>query len=208
MSEKTTFSIQQSLGLGLAGFLLLYTLQACYRANGGDLPDRSHTNRSQAGDTLGHPSRFGFGRPATAREIAVLDIDVRPDGLGLPSGSGTVPAGKGLFSARCAACHGVDGTGGTGGRLVVTAFTAKEKAIGNYWPYATTLFDYIRRAMPYNAPGSLTSDEVYSLTAYLLHANRLLDSTAVLNARSLPKVVMPARKFFVPDDRRGGPEVR
>lgn len=80
--------------------------------------------------------------------------------------------------------------------------------IGNYWPYATTVFDYIRRAMPFNAPGSLTDEEVYSLTAYLLTANKILDEKTVLNATVLPKVMMPAQKFFVPDDRKGGPEVR
>ena len=80
--------------------------------------------------------------------------------------------------------------------------------IGNYWPYATTVFDYIRRAMPFSQPGSLTNDEVYALTAYLLVANRVLDGKTVLNAQTLPKVIMPAQKLFVPDDRKGGPEVR
>lgn len=86
--------------------------------------------------------------------------------------------------------------------------TTRAKAIGNYWPYATTLFDYTRRAMPYNAPGSLSAGEVYSLTAFLLYANKIIDSEKVINAASLPQVVMPAKKFFVTDDRRGGPEIR
>jgi cytochrome c len=86
--------------------------------------------------------------------------------------------------------------------------TTKAKTIGNYWPYATTLFDYVRRAMPYNAPGSLTANEVYDLTAFLLYANKIIDSAKLVDARSLPAIVMPARQFFVTDDRKGGPEVR
>jgi cytochrome c len=86
--------------------------------------------------------------------------------------------------------------------------TGKAKTIGNYWPYATTLFDYIRRAMPYNAPGSLSANEVYGLTAYLLNANKIIDSGSVMNTATLPRIIMPARKYFIPDDRRGGPEVR
>lgn len=91
---------------------------------------------------------------------------------------------------------------------MATSLTGSEKAIGNYWPYATTLFDYIRRAMPGNAPGSLTNEEVYNLTAFLLYANNLIDSTSVMNAQTLPGVKMPARSWFVPDDRRGGREIK
>ncbi len=157
------------------------------------------------------PDRFGFGKPATAAQIARLDIDIRPDGLGLPAGSGTAAIGAALFATKCAACHGVGGTGGPNGSLVITTpqpGKRPEKVIGNYWPYATTVFDYIRRAMPFNAPGSLTDNEVYSLTAYLLTANKLLDERTVLNSQTLPNVVMPAQKLFVPDDRKGGPQVR
>jgi cytochrome c len=165
------------------------------------------------GDTLPQslPDRFGFGKPATAAQIARLDIDIRPDGLGLPAGSGTAAIGAALFATKCAACHGVGGTGGPNGSLVITTpqpGKRPEKVIGNYWPYATTVFDYIRRAMPFNAPGSLTDNEVYSLTAYLLTANKLLDERTVLNSQTLPNVVMPAQKLFVPDDRKGGPQVR
>lgn len=84
----------------------------------------------------------------------------------------------------------------------------KEKTIGNYWPYATTVFDYIRRAMPFSQPGSLTNEEVYHLTAYLLNANEIIDEKTVINAQTLPKIVMPARDLFVPDDRKGGPEIK
>ena len=157
------------------------------------------------------PKRFGLGKPATAEQIVAQDIDVRPDGVGLPIGSGTAAQGAVIFATTCAACHGAGGVGGPGGTLVITTPAPSkrpEKVIGNYWPYATTVFDYIRRAMPFNAPGSLTNDEVYALTAYLLTANKLLDERTVLTAKTLPKVVMPAQKRFVPDDRKGGPEVR
>ncbi|KAB7727334.1 c-type cytochrome [Rudanella paleaurantiibacter] len=165
-------------------------------------------------DTI--PGRFGFGRAASAAHLTRLDSDVRPDGIGLPPGSGTAGQGAVLFRAKCAACHGPGGTGGPNGALVMTApadalaLSGKrpERVIGNYWPYATTVFDYIRRAMPFNAPGSLIDDEVYALTAYLLSANKVMDSTMVLNANTLPTICMPAQHLFVPDDRRGGPEIR
>lgn len=157
------------------------------------------------------PPRFGFGRAATPGQIAQLDHDVRSDGLGLPAGSGTATAGRVLFARKCGACHGVDGTGGPNGALVVTPPEPGRRpanVIGNYWPYATTVFDYIQRAMPFNDPGSLTDDETYALTAFLLHANGLISEKAVLDARTLPKVQMPARDRFVPDDRKGGAEVK
>lgn len=163
-------------------------------------------------DTTFLPSSFGFGRPATQAEIDKWDIDVRPDGKGLPAGSGISAKGKLIFDAKCVACHGAGGIGGPNGSLVSTTADAtgkrSEKTIGNYWPYATTIFDYIRRAMPFNAPGSLTNEEVYNLTAYLLNANKIIDEKAVIDAKSLPKIVMPAQKLFVPDDRKGGPEVK
>ena len=155
------------------------------------------------------PARFGFGRAASQREIDSEAIAIRPDGHGLPPGSGDVPAGRALFTEKCAACHGLTGTEVPALRLVgPMGDTTQAKTIGNYWPYATTLFDYIRRAMPRNAPGSLNAHEVYSLTAYLLSANRLIDSAAIMNAGSLPRVSMPAKPYFIPDDRTGGPVVR
>jgi cytochrome c len=163
-------------------------------------------------DTLSQPAHYGFGRPATAAEVAALDIDVRPDGTGLPKGEGNAMEGKAIYIQKCAACHGATGTEGPNDRLVVGDSTKsggrRIKAIGNYWPYATTLFDYIRRAMPFNLPGSLTDEEVYGLTAYLLNANGLLAADAKLNAKTLPKIKMPARDKFVPDDRKDGPEIR
>ncbi|NBB22998.1 c-type cytochrome [Runella sp. CRIBMP] len=164
-------------------------------------------------DTTQHPASFGFGRPATKAEIDRLDIDIRPDGKGLPAGSGLATKGKIIFDSKCVACHGAGGIGGPNGSLVTTTAAGDkekraEKTIGNYWPYATTVFDYIRRAMPFNQPGSLTNEEVYHLTAYLLSANKLIDEKTVIDAKSLPKVIMPAQKLFVPDDRKGGPEVK
>nr|WP_295922286.1 cytochrome c [uncultured Dyadobacter sp.] len=163
-------------------------------------------------DTLSGPGHFGFGRPATGAEIAALDIDIRPDGKGLPKGEGNAAEGKAIYALKCAGCHGANGTEGPNDRLVVGDTTQgrarRIKAIGNYWPHATTVFDYIRRAMPFNQPGSLTDREVYSLTAYLLHANGLWEEKAVLNAKNLPQIKMPARDRFVPDDRKDGPEIR
>ncbi|GEP92025.1 cytochrome c [Chitinophaga terrae (ex Kim and Jung 2007)] len=155
------------------------------------------------------PARFGFGRPASQAEIDSQNISIRPDGAGLPAGSGNFAAGRSIFQAKCASCHGPTGAEPTPNRLVA-AFgdTVKAKTIGNYWPYATTIFDYIRRAMPFNAPGSLTNEEVYHLTAFLLCSNKIIDSTTVIDARSLPRIVMPAKQYYVNDDRKGGNEVK
>ncbi|MBE7170806.1 MAG: cytochrome c [Williamsia sp.] len=175
-------------------------------------------NKNRSGDgvaalsgtaTSGWPARFGWGKPATDAEISALDIDVRPDGKGLPAGVGNAVEGKTVYLQKCAACHGLSGREGPQAQLVGSVDdTTKAKTIGNYWPYATTVFDYIRRTMPYNTPGSLTNEEVYNLTAFLLSANKIIDSTTRLDAATLPGVHMPAQKNFVPDDRHGGPEIR
>lgn len=160
---------------------------------------------------------FGMGRAVSKQEIAAWDIDVRPDGTGLPAGSGTVAHGEQLYREKCLACHGANGVGGPFGtlvgRLAGDAFPFGSdptvvKTIGNYWPYATTVFDYINRAMPFDAPGSLQAEEVYALVAYLLHMNEIVTADAVLSRDNLADINMPARNRFVPDDRRGGPEVR
>lgn len=166
-------------------------------------------------DTPAWPASFHIGRPATAAEVSAWDIDIRPDGAGLPLGAGTARNGKPIYMTKCAACHGT-GTEPIDAKLPGPALMndsaganyRKLKTIGNYWPYATTIFDYVRRTMPYNAPGTLTADELYSLTAYLLFANKIIDEQTVMDARSLPKVVMPAKRLFIPDDRTSGPEIR
>jgi len=167
----------------------------------------------------GETPRFGFGREPSPELLAAMDIDVRPDGKGLPEGSGTVARGREVFALHCVACHGPTGTEGPFDRLVGRdpreGFPFGEKAeylgtrtVGNYWPYATTLFDYIRRAMPQTAPGSLGADDTYAVIAYILHLNEIVPEDAVLDARSLPDIEMPARDRFVPDDRAGGQDVR
>jgi mono/diheme cytochrome c family protein len=165
-------------------------------------------------DTTHGPAKFGFGTTATPQEIAKWNIAIRPDGKGLPPGQGDAVTGKAIYTLKCTACHGTVGAEVTGIRLPGPALVgdtsakSRPKTIGNYWPYATTLFDYIRRAMPYNMPGSLTDNEVYSLAAYLLNANKIIPAGAVLDAKTLPAIIMPAKKLFIIDNRRGGPEVK
>ena len=146
---------------------------------------------------------YEFGRTATPEEIKLWDIDVRPDGKGLPDGSGTVGHGKEVFAENCAACHGENGQGGIKDRLVGGQGTLASdnpiKTVGSFWPYATTLFDYIHRAMPYQAPGSLSVDDTYAVTAYLLNLNGILPDDAKLDQVSLPKVQMPNRDGFIPE---------
>jgi cytochrome c len=171
------------------------------------------------------PERFGFGAPAPRELITALDTDVRPDGAGLPPGRGTAREGADIYARHCAACHGAKGEGGQAEALVgaepagMAPFGPQYEqwrngrpdvpfTVGNYWPYATTLFDYVRRAMPPTALGTLSADEIYSVVAWVLAQNGIIPDTAVMTAESLPKVVMPARTRFVPDNRRGRSEVR
>ncbi|WP_134088031.1 c-type cytochrome [Olivibacter sp. XZL3] len=158
-------------------------------------------------DEEGWPNRFGFGEEADEALINKWNMSIAPDGKGLPAGRGSAKQGAVVYQAKCASCHGPKGWDGPFDPLVIEE-GAMAKTIGNYWPYATTIFDYIRRAMPYNAPGSLSNEEVYQLTAFLLYANGLLGKDQELNATTLPKIEMPAKKLFVPDDRRGGREIR
>ena len=163
------------------------------------------------------PESFGFGHDASPAEIAAWDRDVRPDGEGLPAGSGTVAEGEPIYAAKCAVCHGKTGVEGPNDRLVRRAgegFPDGDDAdswtgrtIGNYWPYATTVFDYILRSMPQNLPGSLEDTEVYALTAYLLWRNDIIARDDIMNAETLPAVKMPARDQFHVDDRLGYKEV-
>jgi mono/diheme cytochrome c family protein len=157
------------------------------------------------------PSTFGFGTAASAERVAQWSVNVFPDGAGLPSGSGSVSEGGAVFQRSCASCHGENADGGAGGTLVGTEPWEEypgTDAIGGYWPYATTLYDYIRRAMPQNAPGTLTANETYAVIAWILWRNQLVPENARMDARSLAAVQMPARNRFVPDDRTGGRVVR
>jgi S-disulfanyl-L-cysteine oxidoreductase SoxD len=171
------------------------------------------------------PERFGFGKPAPRELITRLDTEIRPDGTGLPQGRGTPAEGGVIYARQCAACHGAKGEGGQAEALVGAEPTGSAPfgpqyeqwrgnrpdvpfTVGNFWPYATTLFDYIRRAMPTTAPGTLSADETYSVVAWLLAQNGIITDTAVMTAESLPKVAMPARSRFVPDDRKGGRVVK
>ena len=150
-------------------------------------------------------SSSGIGRAATPAEIAGWNIDVDRDGNNLPPGSGTVSHGSEIFDEQCAACHGARGEGGIGDQLVGgqgTLATSKPvRTVGSYWPYAPTLFDYIRRAMPQNAPQSLSNEEVYAVSAYILHLNGLLPAEATLDAKSLSAIKMPNRNMFSGDSR-------
>ena len=158
-------------------------------------------SRSVGDDTVG----YGIGRPATDSEIRAWNIDVAPHGEGLPPGQGTVKQGGQVYAAKCAKCHGASGTEGPLDRLVGGQDTLRTstpiKTIGSYWPYATTLYDYINRAMPFDAPQSLTPDEIYAVIAWLLHENGIIAEDIAMNARTLPLVQMPNRHGFVPDPR-------
>lgn len=161
------------------------------------------------------PGPWGIGRTPDRAELAAWDIDVNPEGRNLPAGRGTPAEGARVYAEKCASCHGRNGEGTpplypalVGREPADFSFAddfRKVRTVGNYWPYATTLYDYINRAMPFTAPGSLTPGEVYAVTAYLLAANGIIASDAAMDARSLPAVRMPARERFVPDDRSGGP---
>jgi mono/diheme cytochrome c family protein len=185
-------SMRTPVRVALAALLSLTALASCSSiAPGGQYAEASQD----------------IGTPVTDQDLAAWNIDVAPDGRGLPAGSGDVATGAHLFAAKCAACHGAQGQGGLGDPLIGgqgTLASAKPKrTVGSYWPYATTLFDYIRRAMPYNAPESLSADEVYALSAFLLNQNGIVPANTRLDAASLPRVVMPNHDGFVVDPRPG-----
>lgn len=211
--------IKLQTALVISGVIALLQVTACSR----DTPRRSTTRQvgqaapeevhDQATQTL--PIRFGsIGRSATRAEISAWNIDVNASGDGLPAGRGTYARGASLFVSQCAACHGAHGEGIPPfpkliGREPRDGFPfgrdAKyAKTIGNYWPYATTVYDYINRAMPFPAPGSLRPDDIYSLVDFLLAENEIIDKQTILDARSLRGIRMPARNRFVMDNRTGG----
>jgi cytochrome c len=141
-----------------------------------------------------------LGKPIDPADIAPWDISILPDGAGLPPGQGTAAEGAPIYKQKCAACHGANGEGGIAGQLIggpPRATLDGGKTIANFYPYATTIFDFVRRAMPYGQPRSLTDQEVYALTAFLLARNKLIGEADVMNAQTLPKVKMPNRDNFI-----------
>ena len=142
-----------------------------------------------------------LGQPVGEADLASWDIGILPDGRGLPPGGGTPAQGARIYAQKCAPCHGENGKGGVNAALVGGAPVKdmnSTKTIANFWPYASTVFDFIRRAMPFQQPRSLTDDEVYALTAYILAANKLIGENDAMNAETLPKVRMPNRDGFIP----------
>ena len=207
-TEKATLRRFASVGLLAATTLVSY----------GCAPDTpSGESSTVVSGTTEWPASFAIGQDATPAQIAVLDIDFGPDGAGAPPGSGSVAEGRLVYNVKCVSCHGITGTEGPNDRLVgreprdgfpFGETRAIRRTVGNYWPYATTLFDYVKRAMPQTFPGSLTDNEIYAVAAYILFLNEIIPEDAVMNAETLPAVVMPARDRFVADNRVGGPEVR
>jgi S-disulfanyl-L-cysteine oxidoreductase SoxD len=162
----------------------------------------------------GYPSKFDFGAPASAQDIAAVAIAIAPDGEGLPPGKGDYTAGKRVYETACGGCHGANLQGvaglpsmpaGMALRLIGGRGTLTTKnpvmTVESYWPYPTTLFDYVRRAMPFQAPGSLTADEIYAVLAYILAEANVIDKGTILDAETLPRVHMPNRDGFIPDPR-------
>jgi S-disulfanyl-L-cysteine oxidoreductase SoxD len=154
---------------------------------------------------LAQSPTFGIGRTPKPEELNAIDIDITPDGKGLPPGSGTAARGKDVYTRRCETCHGPTGKEGpqdviAGGKGSLNTSTPL-KTVGSYWPYATTLWDYLRRAMPFDHPGTLTVDELYATTAYVLLLNGVIGEHDVLDQTTLPQVQMPNRNGFVADPR-------
>jgi len=147
-----------------------------------------------------------FGMPVTPADIAAWDISIGPDGAGLPPGHGTAREGEAVCAVKCVACHGEKGAGKpndplVGGMGSLAGDKPALKTVGSYWPYATTLFDYIRRAMPWDHPKSLSDDEVYAVSAYVLNLNGIIGADDALDAQTLPKIRMPNRDGFIPFPR-------
>ena len=149
-------------------------------------------------------SPIGLGKPISENQIRAWNIDVGPSGAGLPPGSGTGITGEKLYQKQCASCHGDQGQGGPANRLVGGGSLNTDKpvkTVGSFWPYSTTIFDYVKRAMPHQAPQSLTDDQVYAATAYILYLNKIIAKDAVMDSKTLPLVKMPNRDGFIPIER-------
>lgn len=189
-------------------YLILTSLVSVVGCGGGDA--------SSASDRAAMDTRFGIGTPVDSQQLAAMDLDIGADGAELPPGRGSVAEGAALYKAQCAMCHGQKGEGmepafprllGRDPRAEDFKFASDPKlprTIGNYWSHATTLFDYIKRAMPHTAPGSLSNDQTYALSAYLLAMDDVIADDAILDATALRAVKMPYADRFVPDDRRPG----
>jgi cytochrome c len=178
------------------GLITVLSLGLLWSTGASDQNDRAHG--------------YGLGRAATTQEVQGWNIDVAPTGEGLPPGRGTAKEGAAIFAAKCASCHGPTGKEGPMDRLVGGAGTLGSqqpvKTIGSYWPYATTIYDYVHRAMPFPAPQSLSPREVYSVVAWLLYQNGIIEEDTTLDAHSLPAIRMPNHNGFVPDPRPDVPK--
>lgn len=214
-----------NFGKPLALALVLSIIGACTRSPSGTGAVGDSTRQAIAAAAPSDSPRAAvlhapfrtIGHRATSAEIRAWDIDVNASGDGLPRGSGSYQQGAQVYAQKCASCHGPRGEGTTGnpklvGREPRDFSFAKDpkivKTVGNYWPYATTLYDYINRAMPFDKPGSMTPDEIYGVIAFILAENEIIDRKQVMNARTLPQVRMPSRDRFVPDNRVGGSTFR
>jgi mono/diheme cytochrome c family protein len=198
-SRARRFVGSMALPVLVAGVINIATVDAHETAPAAPRPSQKTVTSAPA--RKAPPKGPALGVPATAAQVDSADVSIGPDGAGLPPGSGTPVQGEAIFNAKCIACHGVKGSGSVNDPLVGGQGTltrpAPVKTIGSYWPYATTVFDYVRRAMPYPAPHSLSDQEVYALTAYLLNLNGVIAADAVIDARTLPQVQMPNRGNFV-----------
>ena len=203
---------------GLVAALGTLLVVACAPGAGERGDSLTAGRRGTVGPATATPARLALGRTPQPEEITAWDLDVNPDGVGLPSGRASAADAAPIYAAKCAGCHGPKGEGVAPNPPIVgreprqgfpfAQSLSHVKTVGNYWPYATTVFDYLRRAMPQDKPGSLTPNELYALTAWILAENEIIPRDQVLDSVSLPQVKMPARDRFVRDDRPSAAAVR
>lgn len=202
-------------GIGLVAGI--YAFAAC-SDNERSTRQRSPNEQGKMVSAPTLPEKFELGTDPSAARLKAIDIDVNPAGTGLPEGQGTYAEGRAIYGQKCSSCHGAQGEGSGPIPKLVGVEHQKDfafaddpkipKTVGNYWPYSSTLYDYIHRAMPYSAPGSLRPEETYSLVAFILAENGIVPKTFVANRQTVPRVVMPARDKFRRDDREGGSTFR